>query len=153
MNVDDLNWAAGMFEGEGTINIGTYRRSPEGEDYYQLQCKVPNTDDGIIDFFSAHWPKCSTRPERVRGDRQPQRKWIVSGVNAVAFLLQLGPHLRTNRVKQKRNVALQLHLLKKLSKDDPGNREKYLDEQRGCYDEMKQLNLRGAAANRRKHKG
>jgi hypothetical protein len=36
MNGDDLNWAAGMFEGEGTISIG-WRRSPKGKDVYALQ--------------------------------------------------------------------------------------------------------------------
>lgn len=138
MNADDLNCAAGMFEGEGTISIGA-SRTPKGKDVYALQCKVPNTDTGSIGS------------EKPREDRQPQRIWIVKGVKAREFLEQLKPHLRTDRVRSKTKVAFRLMLLKQLCKNDPANEQKYLDEQRGCYYEMKQLNLRGAAANRRRH--
>lgn len=68
MSADDLVWAAGMFEGEGSIMIGTYR-SPKGEDVYALHCKIPSTDYDIIAFFSEHWPKsCIT--QEVRANRQ-----------------------------------------------------------------------------------
>ena len=85
MNDGELNWAAGMFEGEGTIRINRYR-SPKGDNVYRLQCKVPNTDNDIIDFFRDHWPKSSARPERQPSNKQPLRIWIVSGKEADLFL-------------------------------------------------------------------
>lgn len=149
MNVDDLNWAAGMFEGEGSITIGA-SRTPKGKEFYALQCKVPNTDHSIIAFFHDHWPGSIGSDNLKREDRQPQSIWIVKGVKARAFLKQLKPHLRTDRVLSKAKVASRLMRLKDLCKKDPANEQKYLKEQLGCYHEMKQLNLRGAAANRRK---
>lgn len=49
MNDDELNWAAGMFEAEGTIRIAK-SWSPKRERIYRLQCIVPNTDHSIIDY-------------------------------------------------------------------------------------------------------
>lgn len=151
MNIDigDLNWAAGMFEGEGSITIGA-SRTPKGKDVYALQCKVPNTDNEIVDFFARHWHGSIGSDNLRREDRQPQSIWIVKGVKARDFLEQLKPHLRTARVLSKAKVARRLMRLKDLCKKDPANEQKYLKEQLGCYHEMKQLNLRGAAANRRK---
>jgi hypothetical protein len=138
-----------MFEGEGSITIGA-SRTPKGKDVYALQCKVPNTDHSIIDFFHHHWPGSIGSENVSREDRQPQRIWIVKVVKARDFLEKLKPHRRTARVLSKAKVASRLMRLKELCKKDPANEQKYLKEQLGCYHEMKQLNLRGAAANRRK---
>jgi uncharacterized membrane protein len=70
----------------------------------------------------------------------------VSGKQAKAFLRKLRPHLRTNRVLKKINVAFLFQIQKELYWDDPSSRPKYLDEQRKCYEEMERLNPRGAAA-------
>ena len=144
MNADDLNWAAGMFEGEGTIRISRYR-SPKGENVYTLRCKVSNTDNFIIDFFSGHWPG-STRPERPRGNQQPQRNWIVSGVKADLFLKMLFDHFRTERVKEKARLAIRFQKLKVLHSTGPN--DECRSEQIECFECMKRLNLRGAAAKR-----
>jgi hypothetical protein len=144
MNEDELNWAAGMFEGEGTIRIAK-EWSRKRERNYRLQCIVPNTDHQIVDFFHKRW-QGSNRPERPRGNQRPQRKWVVSGKQAEAFLRQLQPHLRTDRGRMRVNVAFQFQIMKKLYKDDPTDRPKYRDEQRKCYEEMGRLNPRGAAA-------
>src|SRR5712692_947363 len=138
MNDDELNWAAGMFEGEGTIRIAK-NWSPKGERTYSLQCMVSNTDHSIIDFFNDRWPG-GNRPERPRGNQRPQRRWVVSGKQAEAFLRKLRPHLRTNRVLKKVNVAFLFQIQKKLYRDDPSDRAKYLDEQRNCYEKMKRFN-------------
>ena len=143
---DDLNWAAGMFEGEGSIIINK-NKSPKGVINYILRCKVPNTDLEIIDFFHERWPG-SKLAERPRGNQRPQRNWIVSGKQAGVFLQKLQPYLRTGRGKERAKLALQFQRLKELYREDPRNGGN-IDEQRGCYDKMKQLNLRGAAANNR----
>jgi hypothetical protein len=115
---------------------------------YRLQCKVPNTDREIVDFFNHRWPG-SNRPERPRGNQRPQRNWTVSGKQAGVFLQKLQPYPRTGRGKKRAELALQFQRLKELYREDPSDGERNIDEQRGCYDDMKQLNLRGAAANDR----
>jgi hypothetical protein len=108
-NDDELNWAAGMFEGEGTIRINK-DRSAKGEVIYKLQCSVPNTDREITDFFHTRWHG-SNRPERPRGNRQPRQKWVASGTKAEAFLRKLRPYLKTNRAQMRVNVAFQFQPL------------------------------------------
>jgi len=123
-------------------------KSPKGVISYILRCKVPNTDLEIIDFFHERWPG-SNLPERPRGNQRPQRNWIVSGKQAGLFLQKLQPYLRTVRGGKRAELALQFQRLKELYREDPSDGERNIDEQRGCYDKMKQLNLRGAAANNR----
>src|SRR6185295_12477827 len=113
MNGDELNWAAGMFEGEGSIIINK-NKSPKGVINYILRCKVPNTDREIIDFFDERWPG-SNRPERQRGNQRPQRNWVRSGKQAEAFLQKLRPHLRTQRAIRRANVAFEFQIFKKFS--------------------------------------
>lgn len=138
---DELNWAAGMFEGEGTIRISKDRRNGS----YRLQCIVPNTDRQIVDFFHERWLG-SNKPELQRANQRPQHRWVVSGKMAKAFLLKLEPHIRTDRGQKRVNVALRFQILKELYRNSPSDRPRYRDDQRECYETMRRLNARGAVA-------
>src|SRR5690242_14193138 len=48
----ELAWAAGMFEGEGTVTISAAGR----HGYTRPVVTLANTDRQVVDFFQARWP-------------------------------------------------------------------------------------------------
>lgn len=137
----DLNWAAGLFEGEGTVTIAVRNQ----DSTYRLVCMVGNTDREIIDFFASRWGGWVQPAYGERPGRQPAWTWTVAGPRAEAFLREIEPHVRTIRVRNKIRLGLSLraHQSRKTSvrKADAD----YKAKQRKLYLAMRSLNRRGVA--------
>ena len=137
----ELNWAAGLFEGEGTVTIGV-RNSDET---YRVVVTLGNTDEQVVDFFMAKWPGYKQPAYGKRPGRKPAWYWTVIAKRATEFLLAIRPFIRTERVQRK--VALALEFQSFRTRDMKICRTpEYKDRQRRIYRDMKLLNKRGVAA-------
>lgn len=141
LDIEELCWAAGLFEGEGTVTIA--RRGQD--DTYRLVSIIVNTDEQIIDFFNSRWGGWKQGLYGPRPRRKPGWIWTVAGPSAEDFLREIEPYLRTRRVREK--VYLGLHFRasqsrSKVTQRDPAYRETH----REFYAEMRELNRRGVPA-------
>lgn len=107
--VEDLCYAAGMFEGEGTATIGS-----GGKHYSVCHITLTNTDMEIIDFFEERWPSSQIIFRAPRNERQaPQWCWKLNGDRAVWFIRDVGPYLRRTSMKAKFAIVEEAQLLRR----------------------------------------
>lgn len=102
----ERQWAAGLFEGEGTLSIITTGRRP----YTRPLVSVTSTDMHVVDFFQARWPGfVRTRtPRSASGRARPAHEWsLVSNDPVEAFLLDMRALWRTARVRAKADLLLE----------------------------------------------
>lgn len=133
----ELAWAAGIFEGEGTVTIAV-RNSDET---YRVLCIVGNTDRSIICFFQKHWPGWVQPAYGKRPGRKPSWSWTVATRSADTFMKDILPYIRTVRVRRKIVLAqrFRIHRMKYGVLD----RGRYKVAQRRFYGVMRKLNRRG----------
>jgi hypothetical protein len=133
----DLAWAAGMFEGEGSVRINTPTRRNLGA----LLCDMVNTDVEVIAFYQGRWPGYM-RQVAATPPRRPFYRWRISSGVAAEFLNDILPYLRTARVREKALLGLEFQAGK--TRDQSVNRtDAYRERQAGYYERMKALNVRG----------
>lgn len=95
MTERELAWAAGLFEGEGSVRINPPTRSNMGH----LCAQVSNTDPQIIEFFQSRWPGHAAPVKGLKAHHNPAWYWIIAAQRAAAFLRQIAPYVRTDRTK------------------------------------------------------
>lgn len=134
----DLAWAAGLFEGEGTITIA--RRGQD--DTYRLQAMVGNTDEQVVDYFHHRWGGWKTPFYGKRPGRQPGWMWLSTAGTAETFVRDIEPYLRTLRVWHKARIALHFRRHQATWRG-PASDPDYKVNQRSVYLEMRYLNRRG----------
>lgn len=99
----DWAWAAGMFEGEGTVTITRSGR----RGYTRPLVVLTSTDRSVIDFFNERWPGC-VKTYQPRGNARVAHVWTLNVRPAIRdFLLHLLPHLRTERVRTKALLVIE----------------------------------------------
>jgi hypothetical protein len=139
MNPVDLAWAAGMFEGEGSVRIN----SPTRRNLGALLIDMVNVDRQVIAFYQERWPGYM-RQVAEQGNRRAFWRWRCASLVAAGFLTDVLPYLRTERVREKARLGLEFQAGKSTTHAvcrSPG----YADRQRRYYEHMKRLNLRGVA--------
>jgi hypothetical protein len=103
--VEDLAWAAGMFEGEGTVTISMSRG------YSRSAVMLTNTDFEIVDFFQARWPgRVHLRKANPR--HKPAKVWVLMANQVIGFLEDVGPYLRTTAERRKFALVLESQRLR-----------------------------------------
>lgn len=140
----ELAWAAGLFEGEGTVLIS----APVRHNMCSLVVQVANTDRDIIDFFHDRWAGYRAACKMDLTKHRPAWRWIVTARKAAGFLRQIRPYIVRSMMGARIDHGLAFQDAKQ-----PGGRvpSGYLEEQWNAYMWMRELNLRGsAAANRDK---
>lgn len=99
-------WAAGHFEGEGTITIASGGRNA----LPIPRVSLTSTDKSVIDFFNARWPgyvRSFTPPSR-NGLAREAFCWQMTANDAVeGFVLDILPHVQTERVRAKADLILE----------------------------------------------
>lgn len=135
----ELAWAAGLFEGEGSVRIS----KPAARNWGSLNVDVPNTDQKIVQFFATRFGG-STKHVPAKGKRRAYWRWRVASIEAAAFLTAIRPFVRTNRVREKIDVGLAYQRQKRASRFT----EEYRQEQWEAYWWMRELNVRGNDSNR-----
>jgi hypothetical protein len=137
----ELAWAAGLFEGEGTVRINKVT----GQNLGNLCVSVVSTDRQIAEFFHDRWrgymkttPLASPRHSRAL-------VWVIASRKAAAFLKQIRPFLVTGRMKERVDHGLSFQE-QKSSKHSRCRTEEYHMEQFHAYLWMRELNSRGSIA-------
>jgi hypothetical protein len=133
----ELAWAAGLFEGEGTISIN----KAHTKHLSTLRCMVGNTDKEIVDFFlqrwGGHWHEV-----KASGNKRTAWKWSVAATKAAKFIADIVPYLRTIRVRKKAALGLEFQAQKSVRYWERRSDE-YRAIQLSYYLRMKELNIRG----------
>jgi hypothetical protein len=135
-SVEDLHWAAGLFEGEGTVTIAKSggKKRPT---LTRTRVLVGNTDKEVVEFFFNRWGgRVRPRPPSTKRAR-PSFEWAHGGAEAAFFLRDIQSYLRTQRVKVK--VALVLKS-EELRRADPFKARPGLQR---AMNEIRELNRRG----------
>ena len=93
----DEKWAAGMFEGEGTVTLSSNRTKA----YTRLRVSLTNTDAEIVGFYFGRWGGKVRRFEP-GGRAKTAFTWMLNSRQAARFLEIIQPHRR------KRSLLLSL---------------------------------------------
>lgn len=135
----ELAWAAGLFEGEGTIRINSATKRNLGH----LAVSVVNTDRQIVDWFQARWPGSVKAATGLRPRQRPAWVWVIAARQAAVFLEAITPYLVRDAVRAK--VAIALEFQGQKTGDPRINRTAtYAEDQWSLYQQMRELNVRGA---------
>ena len=136
MTERELVWAAGLFEGEGTVRINKPTRRNCGT----LIVSVVNTDRDVLDFFQARWPGYMKRATGLGPRQRPAWVWVIAARRAAAFLRLIQPFIVRARVLERIDVALQFQDDKVVGRNRPAH---YVESQWHSYWWMRELNVRG----------
>lgn len=131
-----LSWAAGVFEGEGTVTIGGGGKRK----YTRIFVCVANTDFDLIAELNQIWPmkKIVHRPAPTVNARE-YWIWRLDGLRSVQFMEDIRPYVVTARVKEKMDLAIRAQASKR-----QGSRDlEYYKQQKDFMIQMRKLNLRG----------
>lgn len=138
MTKTELAWAAGLFEGEGTVRINKATWRNLGH----LCVSVCNTDREVVEFFQVRWPGYLKPATGLRPDQRPAWVWVIAARRAAAFLRDVAPFIQTTRVAGKIKVGLEFQ--------DGKSRchavcraPSYAMDQFASYLYMRELNVRG----------
>lgn len=117
--MEDCIWAAGHFEGEGTICMSRNSGKRKGT---RCVVSLTSTDFEVIDFFNNRWPG-STRvfsPKSKTGNAKPAKVWLLNSRERVErFLRDIDYYVKTARVRRKLELVLEdLEDKKPHSRDD-----------------------------------
>jgi len=138
----ELAWAAGLFEGEGTIRIS----KPARRNWGTLGVSVVNTDREVVDYFQSRWPGYMKSATGLGPNRRPAWVWVIAARQAAAFLRDIRPFVVTARVLRKLDHGLWFQGQKRLGSYkalSPDEREAYRGDQWNAYWWMAELNTRG----------
>lgn len=98
----DCAWAAGLFEGEGTVTLSANKAMR-----VRPSISVPNTDREVVEFFHRRWGG-SIRNHQPSGNARLVHVWgLSSGEPIECFIRDMLPFIRTRRVRDKMEIVLQ----------------------------------------------
>lgn len=143
MTREDLAFAAGLMEGEGSVRINKATKRNLGH----LVCAVTNTNIEILDWLQARWPGYMKGASGLRPDQSPAWVWVIAARKAAAFLAEIEPFVITDRMKRRIALAREFQAQKRRCHADCRTYE-YRETQWIYFMEMKELNLRGAERSR-----
>lgn len=135
----ELAWAAGLFEGEGTVTIigqGKKRR------YTRPIVTLSSTDSEIVDFFQKRWPgNLRWYLPKKSLNAKPAISWTLQNRTAIKrFLNDIRPYIQTARVWQKIELLFEdINARVQGSRSDP----LYIERCQSRRTRMMNLNLRG----------
>lgn len=144
MTDSELAWAAGFFEGEGTVRI----TKPTFRNWGSVIVSIVNTDPESIEFFQQRWPGSLRPASGLHGNCRPAWVWVIPARRAAVFLRAIRPFIVRSRVRERIDYALQFQDQKRsdthtMSEEE---REAYRQVQWESHWWMAELNKRGRAA-------
>ena len=100
----DLAWAAGLFEGEGSVRI----EKPNKRNLGCLSVDIVNTDKEICVFFMDRW-KGYLVTYKSNGNRRQYYRWRAAARNGYRFLVDIRPFTRTKRICTRISLGIAAH--------------------------------------------
>ncbi len=141
MNELDKAWMAGIFEGEGSIEI----RKQTKQNWTSLTVAITSTDMELIEPFHEEF-NGHINWYAMKGNRKQAYRWSIWSKNAKSFLELLMPYFRVPRIIKKARLAIKFQSQKLNAnefRNDPKKRKAYHGAQMEYYETMKALNKRG----------
>lgn len=137
----ELAWAAGLFEGEGSVRIS----KPALRNWGAVTASVVNTDKQIIDWFQTRWPGYCKPATGLRRDQKPAWVWVIAATKAIRFLREIEPFIVRDKVREKITHACWFQSQKRTDTRTISEEEKeeYRADQWNAYWWMAHLNTRG----------
>lgn len=136
MTTEELAWAAGLFEGEGSVRVAPWTPRNRGA----LCCDIANTNIEIVAFFRERWGGQLTEYD-ARERRRAYWRWRVYSLAAQALLNDILPYLRTRIYRERALLGLDYQAQK--SKKPDNRTPEYHARQVDYYERMRVLNRRG----------
>lgn len=137
----DKSWAAGFFEGEGSVRINKATCKNLGA----LIVCIVNTDPSCIEFFQKEYPGYY-KITQCKGNRKIAYRWIISSLKAMNFLETIRPFIKREVVLNKIDLGIEFQK-QKVSRHLIS--DEYRSTQFSYYLQMQLLNRRGNANNYR----
>lgn len=137
----DLNWLAGLFEGEGSIQISKVDRKNRWMTY-RLYVEVRNTNKELMDYLQSNLAGTYlTKKTDKDKNRREAYIWQLGAGKANPMLASIRSYVFSDRVKEKIDLALEFQNQKQIG-GLRGNTE-YGKKQEEYFLKMKELNKRG----------
>jgi hypothetical protein len=140
----DVAYAAGLFEGEGCVSIHRHHPRRQNHPTFSLEALVNMCDREPTDLLHRFWGGRLYTITPKEANWRPITRWLVSGRYAAIFLAAIRPHLQTQRVEAKVELALAFQA-QKMPKG-PALSFAYHARQAEFAAAIRQLNRVGAAA-------
>lgn len=139
----DNAWAAGLFEGEGTISIGRFER--RGRHYTRPVITLTMTDEWVINYFAQRWPGGHVGTyQPKKGNARLAYRWTLQSRNTIRkFLGDVRPEFRTQRVRDKAALLIEDMDARVQGRPRDAGSEAYREACLDRYRRMKELNRRG----------
>ena len=134
MTEAELAWAAGFFDGEGTVRIS----KPMPRNTGALLVSMANTDYQTVEWFQQRWPGYVKPYKPVLRKRQAWR-WQIGATKAAAFLVAIRPFVVRDAMREKIDYALAFQAQKRAGVSS----DEYCEQQWIAYWWMGKLNQRG----------
>jgi hypothetical protein len=141
----DKAWAAGFFEGEGSVRI-VYSKAHRagGERSVSLKTHVAQVDKSPLMWLQCRWEGKVKFRKSEKANGQDFYDWRLSARQAARFLRDIRPFIVRNRVLRRIELALRFQDQKiRIGVSSAA----YWNNQFYFFNEMKKLNIRGAAGN------
>jgi LAGLIDADG endonuclease len=142
----DFIYAAGFFDGEGSVSIDKtsakgYAKDCKFPHHYRMRIRIPNTDFQIVEWLQETFGG-NTSMYLKGGNRKPQKVWYLSGPRACAFLQQVLPYLKVKSHAARLGIEFE-------DKRDGSPRISQIewDRRNSLYLKLKALNYRGQGKN------
>jgi hypothetical protein len=138
--VDELSYLAGIFDGEGNINICMGVRKSRGYDcnYFDLRLNVANRYKPVLDQFKQYFGGAVNKNTRYSSKHSVTYTWKVTAKAARKALEILYPYLRIKR--EAAQLGLQSILLVK--KHPAKVTDKELEQRRALKEAISQINTK-----------
>lgn len=137
LSVVELAWAAGMFEGEGSVRINSATTRNLGA----LLVDLVNTDQSLVQWFHERWPGY-LGAGAFAGNRRPFWRWRIASLRAASFLIAIEPFV-VGAKRERVRLGIEFQRQKRASHAHNCD-DAYRERQRLYHGQMKALNARGA---------
>jgi hypothetical protein len=140
MNDEWVSWAAGFFDGEGSVRINKATKQNQGH----LTVEISNLDRALLDEFAARYGGTVRKASGLRVDQRQAYVWKAAAGQALTFLHAIRPYVRSERNQMR--IALAEEFQSGARHGWHGSSVEYKGWRFGCYLRMKALNRRGITA-------
>jgi hypothetical protein len=111
---EEVAWAAGLFEGEGSIYIQR-KKTTNGSTWEYAHLKLGMTDEDVVQRFRDIVGVGSVSPARLRPPRKPMYYWACNGRSNFRLVAEmLRPWLGERRLAKLAEVELQASPVRRL---------------------------------------
>lgn len=97
-----IEWAAGLFEGEGCISLQKRRNTPTGKQFVYMSLHLQMTDEDVVRSFAEAVGignvTFSHPPDAQKKSKKPTWVWRVYNKQAMEVGWKLYPHLHRRRM-------------------------------------------------------